>query len=642
MNGYKLTGVGVATNRTDAASIANIQDGTGVYVSSVGGTANAITLTVSPAISAYALGQTFRFISIAANTGAATVAISGLAAKNIIRAGSEALSAGDIPVAGLVQLTYDGTQFLLQASTIENMFQVKGFGAKGDAVTDDQTALVAAVAAAYAAGDTLYWPDGTYVTTATIPNFHDVRHRGPGVVQRGSDLFYPDPSLKPGVTNILYVATTGVDTNDGLSSSQPRLTAQATGNLIYKYSYGDVTWKIQFAAGTYSITQISFSKAFPTPNRVQFLGPSVGAGVQPTVIMQAATPMTDTIGLYFQNHVRVQISDINFRNFRVGASPSSNTLGLGLTVDGRCELYTTNVWTDDCDQGIYATNGCQIRVQAGRHGFNAINGACIQLIRHCQGSIGYNGSAADVNGVTGTAFIGGQRGVILQEFSMTHTDYCYYSAQTFSGVLANSSRIHSVSSTYDTCLVGIDARMGSNLGDTSNTFTGCTTDVIAYSRSTLAGTRFSEATNVSPPTRLIDGLGASTQSATPVTILTNAFEAKEFAVRGRGFKWTGYFDVLGTADTKTVVVTLGVTVLLNAVIAASTTNYTLEVAFINTTAASAQKSFATVTQNGVLPVTVWVPVAENTNNALTLTVTHQVANVADRNDFNWGELEITH
>ena len=80
--GYKATGLGAGTARTDGASLATIQDGTGVYVATVGGTANAITLTPSPAIAAYVAGQTFSFSVAATNTGAVTIAISGLTAKN--------------------------------------------------------------------------------------------------------------------------------------------------------------------------------------------------------------------------------------------------------------------------------------------------------------------------------------------------------------------------------------------------------------------------------------------------------------------------------------------------------------------------------------------------------------------------------
>ena len=112
-NAHKLTGVAPATNRTDAATLASIQDGTGIYVSTVGGTADVITLTPSPAITSYVAGQTFRFISSGANTTNVTVAINGFAAKAITKNGATALIANDITAASIVTMTYDGTQFIL-------------------------------------------------------------------------------------------------------------------------------------------------------------------------------------------------------------------------------------------------------------------------------------------------------------------------------------------------------------------------------------------------------------------------------------------------------------------------------------------------------------------------------------------------
>lgn len=115
LGGYKLTGVGAATARTDAATIATIQDGTGVYVGTVGGTADAITLTPSPAITAYVAGQTFQFLASGANTTNVTVAISGLAAKAITKYGATALRAGDLASGAMVAITYDGTRFIVMS-----------------------------------------------------------------------------------------------------------------------------------------------------------------------------------------------------------------------------------------------------------------------------------------------------------------------------------------------------------------------------------------------------------------------------------------------------------------------------------------------------------------------------------------------
>ncbi len=116
--GFKLTGVGTGTALTDAATLTNIVNGTGVYVATVGGTANAIILTPSPAIAAYAAGQTFRFIVGSANTSTVTVAVSGLTAKAITKNGATALRSGDLPAGFMAQITYDGTQFVLSAFRI--------------------------------------------------------------------------------------------------------------------------------------------------------------------------------------------------------------------------------------------------------------------------------------------------------------------------------------------------------------------------------------------------------------------------------------------------------------------------------------------------------------------------------------------
>ena len=87
-----------------------------VTLATVSGTANAIALTPSPAISAYASGQQFIFIATANNTAATTVAVSGLVAKSLTQNGSTALVAGNILSGALVTILYDGTRFQLMTS----------------------------------------------------------------------------------------------------------------------------------------------------------------------------------------------------------------------------------------------------------------------------------------------------------------------------------------------------------------------------------------------------------------------------------------------------------------------------------------------------------------------------------------------
>lgn len=112
MGGFRHTGVDDAVNRTDYAVTGQIQDGSYIWCGTAGGTVDAITLTPSPAITAYAAGQKFAFISSGANTGAVTVEVSGISgAEDLTKLGATALSAGDIPADAVVEIRYDGTQF---------------------------------------------------------------------------------------------------------------------------------------------------------------------------------------------------------------------------------------------------------------------------------------------------------------------------------------------------------------------------------------------------------------------------------------------------------------------------------------------------------------------------------------------------
>lgn len=134
--GYKLTGVGEATVRTDAATLASIVNATGVYCATVGGTADAITLTPNPAITAYAAGQVFWWIASGANTTAVTLAVSGLASpKAVTMDGSTALIGGEILSGSIVGARYDGTRFQLVSRPLTNklfaQLDVNGF-ALGD------------------------------------------------------------------------------------------------------------------------------------------------------------------------------------------------------------------------------------------------------------------------------------------------------------------------------------------------------------------------------------------------------------------------------------------------------------------------------------------------------------------------------
>ena len=76
-----------------------------------GGTANALTVTLTPAPLAYTLGLPLQVRIASANTGVPTLNVNGLGAKTIKRRDGSALAAGDLKADGIYSLIYDGTDF---------------------------------------------------------------------------------------------------------------------------------------------------------------------------------------------------------------------------------------------------------------------------------------------------------------------------------------------------------------------------------------------------------------------------------------------------------------------------------------------------------------------------------------------------
>lgn len=116
MGTYRHTNVSNGTARNQYAALGQVQDAAVLWGGTAGGTANARTIALTPAISAYAAGQVFRFLNgAAANTGAATLAVNGLAATDIRKGatGAAALEADDLPANALLEVVYDGSVFRL-------------------------------------------------------------------------------------------------------------------------------------------------------------------------------------------------------------------------------------------------------------------------------------------------------------------------------------------------------------------------------------------------------------------------------------------------------------------------------------------------------------------------------------------------
>jgi hypothetical protein len=110
MGNNKVTGLGAGTDATDAANLSQVQSTVVKLIGSVSGT-DTITGSLTPSLGAYATGQMFYFVAAGDNTGAVTLNINSLGAKNVTKNGTTALTAKDIKSGQTVVVIYDGTRF---------------------------------------------------------------------------------------------------------------------------------------------------------------------------------------------------------------------------------------------------------------------------------------------------------------------------------------------------------------------------------------------------------------------------------------------------------------------------------------------------------------------------------------------------
>jgi len=117
MGGFKLTNMGDATARDQALTVKQHAQDSGCYCS-VGGTANAITLTTGFSLSSIPVGSRFTFKAASTNTAAVTVTVDGAAGVSIVRnADGAALSQGEIAANAFYTIRKDASSYRLEQST---------------------------------------------------------------------------------------------------------------------------------------------------------------------------------------------------------------------------------------------------------------------------------------------------------------------------------------------------------------------------------------------------------------------------------------------------------------------------------------------------------------------------------------------
>ena len=111
MNAKKHTGVADATQNNEYAAYGQLLALTQPFVgaSNVTGTATAISLAPSPAITSYTVGRGYSFFAEAAATGPATLSASSLSAVSMKRADGTDIASGDYGTGHYIQAIYTGS-----------------------------------------------------------------------------------------------------------------------------------------------------------------------------------------------------------------------------------------------------------------------------------------------------------------------------------------------------------------------------------------------------------------------------------------------------------------------------------------------------------------------------------------------------
>jgi hypothetical protein len=135
----------------DAAAFAqfdDLQTQPGNYAADVG-SANAYSVTLSPALTAHVTGLPIRFVAAHSNTGSSTFN-DGVGAVALLTQGGANLAAGNILANGIYEVMYTGSVFELQGTVPANFTQLAGSIANGQVPQSAVTQFTAAILASAA------------------------------------------------------------------------------------------------------------------------------------------------------------------------------------------------------------------------------------------------------------------------------------------------------------------------------------------------------------------------------------------------------------------------------------------------------------------------------------------------------------
>lgn len=161
----------LGSNGSSQAIAALATDLSAVQYATGGGTANAQTLTLAPAVTSLTVGLAVRWLPAAANTTTTpTLNVNGLGAKTITKLGTNALAANDLTTAAVAVAIYDGTEFQLQdPQTTSGGGGVTSLSGDGSLISNSGSTGGVTLTLANAAAHS-YWGNNT--GSSASPGYH--------------------------------------------------------------------------------------------------------------------------------------------------------------------------------------------------------------------------------------------------------------------------------------------------------------------------------------------------------------------------------------------------------------------------------------------------------------------------------------
>jgi len=148
LGSQKITGLADGTAHTDGVNAGQIQDGGLIFQATDSGSANTYAIALTPAVTGYVAGQVFHFKAANASTGASTLNVNALGAKNIKKKNDQDIASGDIEANAIVSVIYDGTSFQMTsqlgtAGGSMSSFTLTGDSGSNQTISDSNTLDVA-------------------------------------------------------------------------------------------------------------------------------------------------------------------------------------------------------------------------------------------------------------------------------------------------------------------------------------------------------------------------------------------------------------------------------------------------------------------------------------------------------------------